>query len=166
MNGDVSGEGYLTTNIAKQNLKNVETQNFASLKEDEILKINKIHEKYFIEKAEVSVRRIHTYKGYLTRIVDGDTIRVSIDLGFGIFREEILRLKDVYADELKTETGKKHKKILEELLQGVEFVVLRTYATDMYGRFVCDVFYGEGTPQEVANFGKYLNQELVTEFGL
>jgi micrococcal nuclease len=143
----------------------------------DIVEVSKLKDdQYFVKKAENSVRKIHTYKGYLSSIVDGDTIRVIIDLGFDIFREEIIRLREVYADELGTEKGAEQKKILEKILKNVKFVVIRTYKTDMYGRYVADVFYeiqktsiplgktDAETAQLVADNGEYLNQKLVGMF--
>jgi endonuclease YncB( thermonuclease family) len=43
------------------------------------------------------------------------------------------------------------------------FVVIRTYKSDKYDRYLADVFYNAGKmePQAVADMGAYLNGELV-----
>jgi hypothetical protein len=96
-------------------------------------------------------KKTHTYKAYLQRVVDGDTIRVIIDLGFGIFHKEILRLKQVYAAENHTKEGLIATKKLTNLLQGASFLIIKTSKIDIYGRYVADVFL-EGKD--------YLNQLL------
>lgn len=118
----------------------------------------------------------HTYVALLDRVVDGDTIRVSLDLGFGIFEKQILRLAKINTPELSTKAGQKAITMLKELLGDCEYVVIKTLKTDMYGRYVADVFLpfeflGQGvkdgktqavlSAQETAVKGFYLNQEIV-----
>ena len=48
-------------------------------------------------------------------MVDGDAIRVNLDLGFGIFHHEILRLAKINAPEIESEAGKNVKKVLSKM---------------------------------------------------
>jgi micrococcal nuclease len=158
---------FIFREIPLNEYKNNEENILNFVKNEDVLEVTKSADgKYFVKKASASVRKIHTYKAYLKNIVDGDTIKVVLDLGFEIYREEILRLKDVYASELGTKEGSEHKKILEKILRDVDVVVLRTYQFDMYKRYVCDLFYdkNEKDAQKIANSGKYLNQQLVDIF--
>lgn len=148
------------------------------LKEEQIVEVAKNGEKYSLVSSNLPYKKLNIYKAYLERVVDGDTIRVILDLGFGIFHEEILRLKGINAAEIKTNEGKRSYKFLNDLLKDVPFLIVKTVKTDIYGRFVADVFL-EGTenekneleiftkhetsPQEVADNGIYLNQLLLDE---
>jgi len=102
-----------------------------------------------------------TYKAELERVVDGDTIHVKLDLGFGIKHREILRLAKINAAEAETKEGKKATTALKKILKDSSFLIVRTNKTDIYGRYVADIFFGKGSVEEVAERGEYLNQVLL-----
>ena len=54
---------------------------------------------------------------------------------------------------------------MEDHLKGIEFVVIKTYKTDMYGRYVADVFYHPTIKkmEEVFEKGFFLNRQLLAE---
>jgi endonuclease YncB( thermonuclease family) len=107
---------------------------------------------------------IHTYKAILDRVVDGDTIHVTLDLGFEIRHKEILRLAKISAPEMSTSAGKKSAEILQKILKDVKVLVVKTNKTDIYGRYLADVFFsenGEEDLQKIADFGVYLSQRLI-----
>ncbi len=123
-------------------------------------------EKYSLKKATIPPQQLHTYKAHLEKLVDGDTIRINLDLGFGIFHHEILRLAKIAAPEMSTESGKKSAQALEKILKDVPFLVIKSNKTDVYGRYVADVFLAPLKPknleaQVVADEGVYLNQLLL-----
>jgi len=124
-------------------------------------------ENYSLKESGNHPRKFNTYKAYLDRVVDGDTIRFNIDLGFKIFHKEIIRLKGVDAPEIKTEEGKKSLKILNNLLKNLPFFIIKTMKIDIYGRYVADVFFDEtmsqSDPQKIADEGIYLNQLLLNK---
>ena len=62
---------------------------------------------------------LYTYRASLERVVDGDTLWMKIDLGFGIFIREKLRLRGLDAPEIETTEGKEAKAFLESSLRGV-----------------------------------------------
>ncbi len=103
----------------------------------------------------------YTYKAELERVVDGDTIHVKLDLGFGIKHREILRLAKINAAEAETTEGKKATAALKKILKDSSFLIVRTNKTDIYGRYVADIFFGKGNVEEVAESGEYLNQVLL-----
>jgi endonuclease YncB( thermonuclease family) len=97
---------------------------------------------------------LYTYKAYLERVIDGDTIKVQIDLGFDTWRRQTIRLQGLDAFELDTKRGKAAKAFVESELKNEPYVTLKTTKGDKYGRYLADVFYG-------ANL--YLNQALLDE---
>ena len=108
--------------------------------------------------------QLHTYKAYLDKVVDGDTIRVTLDLGFKIRHKEILRLAKINSPEAETFEGKKSSEALTKILAEVPFLIVKTNKTDIYGRYVADVFLAEKNatdPEKVASEGVYLNQLLI-----
>ncbi len=108
---------------------------------------------------------MNIYKAELERVIDGDTLHVILDLGFKLTHREILRLRGINAPELSSAAGKKSAKALEKILKDVPFLIVKTTATDVYGRYVCDVYLGEKNrdPQEIADSGEYLNQLLLDQ---
>lgn len=71
---------------------------------------------------------MYTYKAKLMRVVDGDTVDAEIDLGFGVFMKQRVRLYGINTPESRTrdleekERGLAAKARLTELL-GKEFII-------------------------------------------
>jgi len=107
---------------------------------------------------------LHIYAAELERVVDGDTLEVRIDLGFWVWKSEKIRLRGVDSPELGTREGHAAKKFVEGMLEGIEMVVVKTYRTDKYARFVGDVFFDPSLDKKEIIFekGRFLNQELIT----
>lgn len=105
----------------------------------------------------------YTYAATCDRVVDGDTLKVSIKLGFDIIHQVRLRLRGIDAPEIDTPAGEKAKGFLQRTCDAVDILVIKTYGTDMYDRYLTDVFYlpGETDPAQIAAKGHFLNQELL-----
>ncbi len=90
---------------------------------------------------DVSTHDRYHYHGRVSEVIDGDTFRVVIDLGFKCFTRQYLRLSAVNAPELKTSAGKKVKVELMKLLAegaAIEFISL---GYDRYRRYISDVWF-------------------------
>ena len=125
---------------------------------------SKNKDSYQFQTSDLPKSRLHTYVALLDRVVDGDTIRVNLDLGFGIFEKEILRLAKINAPELKTPQGKRSFKELKKILAPYDYLIIKTLKTDIFGRYVADIFLPKSandSPQESADNGVYLNQKLL-----
>jgi len=112
---------------------------------------------------ERSLAHVFHYPAELLRVIDGDTILVRIDLGFKTFREETIRLRGIDTPELRTSEGVAARRFVVETLEDIKGLVVRTYKTDVYGRYVGDVFYDpvlEDKDQVFAS-GRFLNQVLL-----
>lgn len=105
----------------------------------------------------------YTYPARINSIVDGDTIRADIELGFETEVMQILRLRHINSPELKTPAGKRSRKFLQSTLKDVKKIVVRTYSRDLYGRYLADVFFlpGSDDPEEILAKGKYLSQVML-----
>lgn len=80
------------------------------------------------------------------KVIDGDTIDVEIDLGFGVFVKRRVRLFGIDAPETRTRDkaekarGKESKKFLSELIENTqEPIFLRSYDLDKYGRVLGEI---------------------------
>lgn len=90
----------------------------------------------------------------IERVIDGDTIKVDIDLGFGIVTSQIVRLLDIDAAETRTlnlvekEEGLKAKEWLQNELSKEGEWIIETKKDDKYGR-ILGTLYLVGEPVTV-----------------
>lgn len=93
----------------------------------------------------------YTYRATLLDVVDGDTIKVQVDLGFNLSRKIKLRLKDIDTPELyrpSCEAEKIHaqeaKKFLYDYLMGTAYsgeLIIKTYRDpDIYDRYTAIIW--------------------------
>lgn len=82
----------------------------------------------------------------LVRVVDGDTIRVDIDLGADVtLRNQPIRILGIDAPELRgpeRSRGAESKAALEQFL-GAKPLAVELHGKDKYGRWLADVFAGD-----------------------
>lgn len=92
------------------------------------------------------------YRAAVERVVDGDTLDVDIDLGFGIVMRERVRLAGVDTPEMRTPLGPAARLfvirwIQERSPEAEQFpLVLRSKKPDprdKYGRYLAEVVRGE-----------------------
>ena len=103
---------------------------------------------------------MHEYKAEIDRVVDGDTVDVSIDLGFDIWYKARVRLAGIDAWESRTkdleekEKGLAAKARLKELVDGKE-VILRTSkdSKGKFGRVLADVILPEDQTNPIIMIG-------------
>lgn len=90
---------------------------------------------------------MYTYKAIVQRIVDGDTIIVDIDLGFGVWlREQPVRLSKINAPEIRgatREAGLVAKDFLSKLILNKWVQVRTEKGDDKYGRWLATVLVEE-----------------------
>ena len=96
----------------------------------------------------------------VTKVVDGDTIDVILDMGFDILFAQRVRLFGIDTPESRTRDkvekvyGLKSKKFLQEKLKNAEKITFKTYKkseTGKFGRILGDVWCD----------GKSVNSEMV-----
>lgn len=136
------------------------------LSKDDCVKIAPVGGNSFT-KVSAKKEEIFTYKAEIEKIIDGDTLTALIDLGFGLFIQQKLRLRGINCPEIDTEEGQKAKKFVQRRLNNLSFIVIKTYkdSTDKYDRYLADIFYFKNgqDPYQVAEEGRYSNQELLDE---
>lgn len=85
------------------------------------------------------------YDAVVTNVVDGDTIDVTVDLGFTIFSKMRLRLNGIDTKETNSkiveerELANRAKALVTERCLN-KAVLLKTYKPDKYGRYLADVY--------------------------
>ncbi|XDD51135.1 DUF1016 N-terminal domain-containing protein [Leptospira sp. WS92.C1] len=110
---------------------------------------------------------LYHYLAVLERVVDGDTLLVQIDLGFGLTTRQKIRLLGVSAPELNTPEGiEAFESLKKRLKPGANFLI-RTHLQDKYGRYLGDVLYLPGNGfafDALKDKGIHLNEELFNVF--
>ena len=83
---------------------------------------------------------MYTYEAKLVRVVDGDTIDVTIDLGFDVSVKKRVRYEGINAPESRTRDLKEKarglaaKDRLKVILEGANRIELCSYGVGKYGR--------------------------------
>ncbi|EKP06827.1 PF06250 domain protein [Leptospira kirschneri str. 2008720114] len=137
-----------------------------NLKENECIRLNFKNKIWSYKKASANSFVYH-YLGILERIVDGDTLLVQIDLGFGLTTRQKIRLLGVSAPELGTSEGDETFELLNKKLKPGTNLLIRTHLQDKYGRYLGDVLYlvkKEFSYKTLRAEGIHLNEELSMKF--
>lgn len=91
----------------------------------------------------------YTYRAKLNRVIDGDTIDVTIDLGFDLSAVKRLRFLDLDTNELRSRVVEERmlaqasKVRVQELLESADEIFVQTVmdSTGKYGRLLAYVWY-------------------------
>ncbi|NLV67838.1 MAG: hypothetical protein GXY14_09205 [Spirochaetes bacterium] len=133
----------------------------------EIFRTDKRNNRYYVsevlEKTGENLKKNYTYRGRVEKVIDGDTLLVNIDLGFDAVIKQKIRLRGVDTPEIEFKEGEKAKSFVSRELGGCEHVVIKTYKTDIYDRYISDIFYKEDCTDAVriAQEGTLLNRKLL-----
>lgn len=77
--------------------------------------------------------------------IDGDTLRARISLGFGVIIQKNIRLKDVCAAELYSQTGALAEDVLNAVLGGAKPPIrFEVAGAESYGRLVGRLYDADG----------------------
>lgn len=98
---------------------------------------------------------VRTFEGVVVEVHDGDTFLLHLDLGFYVYTQQWLRLKDFYAPEQWTAEGKQFTARIKPLLEGREVLVEVEKLKWSFRRFVASATLACGVDLKV-----YLEQEL------
>lgn len=98
---------------------------------------------------------VFVYPATLVRCVDGDTLRLIVDVGFNMTRnEQPYRLLRINAPEMSTPEGHEAKGWLETFLQ-TKALTIQTFKSDAFGRFLAEVWAnGENVSDALVAAGK------------
>ena len=111
-----------------------------------------------MDEFDLYVYRVVTYK-----VIDGDTLDVTLDLGFNTFRKERIRFARINAPEMKTEAGPISKSHLSDLLANKNiFVQTIKDHKDKYGRYLAEVWTEEILDKNVIKY-KNINDVMLSD---
>ena len=93
---------------------------------------------------------MYTYNVEVTRVVDGDTVDVDIDLGFGmVYKKQRVRLMGIDTPESRTRNleekfyGLKAKEFMKSMVEGKSGVTLVSHDKGKFGRILGELFIKE-----------------------
>lgn len=124
--------------------------------EGDIVRSTKTADSYRLTKIEATASALFTYNGYVERVIDGDTLKVRLDLGFGTFSRHDLRLRGIDCPEMSTKAGEEAKVFVQSYIKEAQRIVVRSSRSDKYDRYLADVFLPGETGKDV-----YLNNLLL-----
>lgn len=121
-----------------------------------------------IRRSKRKAEDLYTYRAHVYEVLDGDTFKAVIDLGFGVRSSQTLRLRGLDAPEIISTEGKEAKKFLEQKLLGSGVrgsglanpqtltpnpIIIRSVKSDKYDRYLVDVFVNS----------EHINQKLIEQ---
>ena len=110
----------------------------------------------------MSQQKLFHYKATVDRVIDGDTIDVTLDLGFDISYRGRIRFQGINAPESRTrdavekQAGLAAKRYVEDWINGHEQRVIIQTSLDDRGKF------GRILGRILNNEGECLNDEMVS----
>ena len=110
----------------------------------------------------MSQQKLFHYKATVDRVIDGDTIDVTLDLGFDISYRGRIRFQGINAPESRTrdpvekQAGLAAKRYVEDWINGLEKKVIIQTSLDDRGKF------GRILGRILNDEGECLNDEMVS----
>lgn len=92
---------------------------------------------------------MYTYKATVNRVIDGDTVNLTIDLGFRLTYTANCRLSGINAPEMSTEEGKTSKIALTIMLGTGDKITINSTGLDKYGRPVVEILRKDTTVNKI-----------------
>lgn len=94
---------------------------------------------------------MYTYQATVFNVVDGDTVDVTVDLGFKVYTRQRIRLARIDTPERGQPGFDEAGDFLRELILG-KTVTLKTYKASKWGYFLGDIILdGEDINQRMLN---------------
>ncbi|WRW34710.1 nuclease [Staphylococcus phage CF5] len=97
---------------------------------------------------------LYMFKAHVNRVVDGDTLVVTIDHGMQVYSERRIRLLDVDTPERGQDNHKEATNFTKSKLEDKD-VIIQTYKGDSFGRYLAKVYYNED------NNYKNISEEII-----
>jgi endonuclease YncB( thermonuclease family) len=104
------------------------------------------------------------FRAEILRVVDGDTLRARLDLGFEVWKKEIIRFAGIDAPPINEDGGQEACDYARDQMAKAKVVVIRTGKEEGHGRFIGHIFYSldeRDSWEKVFREGRWLNQEML-----
>ena len=111
---------------------------------------------------------MYEYLARVRKVIDGDTVDLTVDMGFHVTMLQRVRLRGVDAPEIRgpcREAGAAAKAFVQAALPEGTKVFIRTYKLGKYGRYIADLKWipeePEPTLQRLLEEGRDLAEALI-----
>ncbi len=104
---------------------------------------------------------LYTYWAFVEKVIDGDTLKARLDLGFGVWTRQVLRLRGLDCPELGTAAGDEAGRFVRSRLKKAARIVVRSSRSDKYDRYLADIFIPEDPDAPDPAQDVYLNNLLI-----
>lgn len=142
--------------------RDVEPRTAAAFSKGDIVQTYPKEDAYRFSKTDRTAKDLFTYRAYVEKVIDGDTLKVRLDLGFNTWIRQTLRLRDLDCPELDTKSGQEAKAFVSAQLKAAPFLIVRSSRSDKYDRYLADVFIPTGEEPD-AGTDLYLNNLLLEQ---
>ena len=102
----------------------------SSLSGGNVIRSVKTDDGYQLRYSDAQETELYTYIANIERVIDGDTLRVTVDCGFDIWIGVTVRLFGINAPEKTTISGYMAYQYAAECLGSAPFIVVKTYKTE------------------------------------
>ncbi|MFL5900937.1 MAG: thermonuclease family protein [Solirubrobacterales bacterium] len=83
---------------------------------------------------------LYNYRATVLNVVDGDTVDLTVDVGFRMWMQDRFRLLGINAPEMKTPAGPDAKAFLVSLLPvGTKVLISTRKPRDKWGRWLAEI---------------------------
>lgn len=127
--------------------------------EGDIVRSRPAEDSYKFSKIEATVKELFTYAAFVEKVIDGDTLKVRLDLGFESWTRQTLRLRGIDCPEVETKAGQEARVFVQARLKESQRIIVRTSRSDKYDRYLADVFI----PATEEGEDVFLNNALLKE---
>lgn len=91
----------------------------------------------------------YTYRAICTRVIDGDTFVLTVDLGFRCSVSIEARLRGIDAPERNTDAGKQATAFVQDVIAGRPLLIESYRDERSFARWVCEVWVGDDSLAEL-----------------
>lgn len=140
--------------------RDVEPRQAQNFSENDIVESKPKEDAYKFYSGKRTIKDLFTYQARVEKVIDGDTLKVRLDLGFDIWNRQVLRLRGIDCPEMDSSAGEKAKAFVQSYLKDTEWIIVRSSRSDKYDRYLADVFISKNSePDPLTDI--YLNNLLL-----
>jgi endonuclease YncB( thermonuclease family) len=140
--------------------RRVDSRLLSAFRKDEIVESRPREDAYRFYRTDRTAKDLYTYAAYVEKVIDGDTLKVRLDLGFNVWVRQVLRLRGLDCPELGTAAGNEAKAFVRFYLKEAQQIIVRSSRSDKYDRYLADIFIPQSAkPDSVRDI--YLNNLLL-----
>ncbi|OGX08829.1 MAG: hypothetical protein A2Z88_09455 [Omnitrophica WOR_2 bacterium GWA2_47_8] len=101
------------------------------------------------KKKSASLKDLFTYQAVVEKVIDGDTLKVRMDLGYDDSCRQVLRLRGIDCPEMDTKEGQEAKACVQSYIKEAQMIIVRSSKSDKYDRYLADIFIPQEGKDEI-----------------